>query len=446
MPQTFRVSHADLYKQSAKGVTVAVPVGTRQIRLVPTAAACPVEVWADMVPPDARCQDGLLIHSPGETLYPGDSLLLRDGVTSVQVRLPPSLNAGAEQFQTTGTAAPFGEDARRPVIYGSTPQGAADFLDGPWSTTDGLAAGIADAQLVFVASNELQLHSGTGMSTVPHTLVVPALYNDPAQDDAAAPNVALRASVQNNLTCKVAGTGIYVQVVAPWHVVPQGLLSRFQRVRLRLGAGATFKSGETTVGSAFVTPYSFGGPTPLNQLWRGGFPLGAYAQVGAFPLRQSMLNNSSSVTLDLGVPSELFSVASGGNDVYAARFSICDDSVAWTTQPALWGQWLFDNAPSSPGRVESWGRIVLAAKNGGFFVQSPRGAHVVQAVVSNIGTNGAVSAWRCDQTATVDTTSTPVYSVPVTGTGAQTLFQLPAGAWYVAASGSMSLKLEAVEG
>lgn len=447
MTQTFRVSHADLYRQPARGVTVAVPVGTRQVRLVPSVAAVPVELHTDMMPADARVQDGRLFHSAGETLYPGDSLLLPDGCTSLQVRLPPTFNAGAEQYIAASTRpVPFGEDARRSMLYGGSALAAADFVDGPWPTTDGLSLGIADAQLTFVCSRELQLHSGTGLATLPHTVTLPALYNDPVQGDCAAPNLPERVSVQNNLTCTTPGTGIIVQVVAPWHIASQGALARFQRVRLRVGVGATYKPGETTVGSAYFSPYSFGGPTPVNQVLRAGFPLGAYAVAAPFPLRQFMLANSSSVTIDLGTPQELFSVAAGSDDRYLAQLVVADPSVAWTTQPACWGQWIFDNAPSSPGRVESWGRVMLSHHDGGFFVQSPRGNTTVRAVVSNLGTGGAISAWRCDETATVDTTTTPVYSVPVTDLGAQTAFGLPVGTWYVATTGTLVATIEASEG
>ena len=247
MGQTFRVSHAALYSSSSKGVAVPVPVGTRQIRLIPSAAAVPVEVWPDMVAPDAKAQDGLLMHSPGETLYPGDSLLLREGCTSITVRLPPNMNAGASQWANVlNIFTPFGEDATRGRSYGTPPPAPGDLYDGPPPTTDGAACSIKDAQLVFSAERDVQLHGGVSLGTIPNTMRLPATY----QTSGARPNLAYRASVQNALDATLEPED--VGIISPWHIAPQGLLGRFQRLRLRIGVAQAWKAGQTKIGRAHV--------------------------------------------------------------------------------------------------------------------------------------------------------------------------------------------------
>ena len=446
MAQTFRVSHADLYRQPARGVTVQVPVGTRQIRLVPSASACPVEVHADMVPPDARVQDGQLVHSPGETLYPGDSLLLAEGCTSVQVRLPPSLNGGAIAWvaDAAGTE-PFGEDANRPRWYGSNALGDGDIIYGPAPTTDGLAAGIADSVLTFVASRELQLHAGTGLSTLPHTLRVPGSY----QVTNGKPNATNRASVTNSLEQAAPSTPTIVAVIAPWHVVTFGILARFQRVRLRVSVTRAWIPSLTTqhrVGR--LVPFTYG---PLAQLLPTSIDLGSYA-----PRTDNgrSARTGTVLEIDLGTPSELFSLLAGSPDQTVA-------TLQWTAPGGLdpvYGpkcsvEWLFDTAPSSPGRFTSTSTESFSVSGGathGVACNSPSGSVVQLRVTLNSAADAELRVWsdKWGSGTYFDVATAPDFAapVPVTGAGEQPLviLPLPVGRWYVglySGSGAVSGQL-----
>lgn len=423
MPQVFRISHADLYRQSSKGVTVPVPVGTRSLRLMPTAAACPVEVWPETQPPDARAQDGQLVHVPGETLYPGDSLLLKDGVTTVTVRLPPSMNGGASAWLNVLTLFhPMGEDASRGSHYGNTPPAEGDLADGPFPTTDGAAVALKDSQLVFSAERDLQLHAGTALGVLPVSMRLPATY----QTNGSKPNPVDRASVQNSLE------GVSdVQLVSPWHIAPAGLLSRFQRVRLRVGVAQAWKSGQTIHQAGQL--YCVQGMAPtLMQL--GRLAMGCVRPL-ADNGRQYQLNGSTEVTVDLGSPSELFSVMAPNIDRVLA---VLAHNRAWTYRPKVWGEWLLDNAPSKPGTIEARATHQLDVPAGalhGVFCVSPRGAHAVTLNLADAGTGAELRCWQVDMAGECDTSTAPAFTVPLSATGAQTPCTLPIGNWYVAVHG-----------
>ena len=425
MGQVFRISHADLYRQSQKGVTVPVPIGTRSIRLMATAAAVPVEVWGDMQPPDARAQDGQVFHVPGDTLYPGDQLILRDGVTTLCVRLPPSMNGGASAWlNVLNLFAPFGEDASRGLKYGNNPPSEGDLGDGPFPTNDGAVASIKDAQLVFSAERDVQLRAGVSLGTFPNTMRLPATY----QTTGTRPNLVDRCSVQNSLE-SYTGTS-NVRLVSPWHIAPQGLLSRFQRARLRVGVAQAWKAGQTMHHAGYLSCTQGFAPT-LMQLNR--LAMGAVR-----PLldngRQYQGSGSTEVTIDVGSPAELFSIMAPNIDT---TFAVLGQSRNWTYLPKVWGEWLFDNGQSRPGHMEARAVHILDVDAGalhGVFCASPRGKNSVVCNLANAGTGGELRAWQVDHSADCDTTTTPAFTVPLVA-GAQTACTLPVGNWYVAVYG-----------
>ena len=445
--QTFRVSLAALYNAPLKGIEVKVPTGTRSIRLAPTAAAVPVEVWPESSPPDAKAQDGQLLWSAGETLYPGDTLLLRAGITTCFVRLPPSNNAGAQQWITAGGAGqPFGEDARRAQLYALSAYANADFVDGPCPTSDGVAAGMADGQLVFVSSPDLQLHSGQALATIPNTMRLPASFTEGAR--AAEPNLNGRASVTNSMRpANDAGAPPAVHIVSPWHIVPAGLLLRFQRLRLRITVGQAWKASTSSYALAVFSSGTSSASFPLAAAKYT--PMGCVANVAALgDGRQLSQLGSTTWTIDLGTPSDAFSVLQGNSDLYIA--SLTFSPTDWSRWPKISAEWLLDEGTPRTGHVETFSVLdtlrsqnhVPAGETWGVVCHSPRGAHAVQVNCTIAGTDAELRAWPVDKVADVDVSTAPAFSTPVvSGTG--TAFTLPAGSWFVAIYGGSGSSVRA---
>lgn len=445
MPQVFRVSHADLYANPVRGVVVAVPVGTRQLRLMPTAAAVPVEVWTETQPPDARMQDGVLVHVPGETLYPGDSLLLRDGITTVTVRLPPAMNAGAAAYLAVlNTYSPFGEDGLRSAVYGQAPPAAGDLVDGPFGTNDGASSSIRDSVLVFSADRDVQLHAGVANATLPNTMRLPALYNSTGTQ----PNQTSRASVQGSLN---GPAFTLCRLVSPWHLVPFGLLAKFRRVRLRIAVAQAWSPDAPTSHACALVSAIGAGSQSAWLVARSPFPMGAVRPLASTG-RQYLADGSAEVTLDLGTPTDLFSIQATLVDTWVGYVTALGATpMPWPYQAKVAGEWIFDDGQSQPGHMES--RAVLdldvpAAATHGVFLPIPRGSYV-ETQIDAAGTAAEVRCWRVNNGAAVNITSTPDFSAPLAA-GNNIITTLAPGDWYVAVYGGSGAnvdgKLRVLEG
>ena len=430
--QSFRVPHASLYASPNNGVQVQVPVGTRSIRLCPTAGAVPVEVWPDTAAPDARSQDGQLFWYPGETLYPGDTLLLDGPCTTIFVRLPPANNAGALAYITAGgSAQPFGEDARRGMLYGGNAYAPADFENGPAPTSDGAAASIKDGMLVFTCSRDLQLHSGQALSTLPATLRLPASY----RDYGAFANLDHRASVTNTLVDDTGeGVASQIAIIAPWHIAPAGLLLRHQRVRLRIVAGQAWDGDEAVL--RFARSY-MGGQSPawnLHRLeWMAHGAVRPALQDN--PPQQSVTDGYSEVIVDLGNPSELFALGTPTDDQELVTLAWLHNT-GWATRPSVSVEWLLDEAPSTPGQITAHSELRYypsAGETHAVACHSPKGSTVVK-VLQNVeeAGDGEVRAWPLERDDSVALSSTPSFAVPLADMGRTgTVFTLPQGTWAV---------------
>ena len=433
--QTFRVSHAALFSNPLRGVEVKVPTGTRSLRLVPSAAAVPVEVWPDSQPPDAKTQDGQLFWSPGETLYPGDSLRMKAGITTVFVRLPPSNNAGAQAWiMGGGSAQPWGEDARRGTLYGGTAYQASDLVNGPAPTSDGQAASLLDGQLTFVASDDVQLHSSPALSTLPATLRLPGAF----VGEGTFANLPNRASVTGTLHRSENDGGTSdVGIIAPHYIAPVGLLLRHQRVRLRITAGQAWDSDDSAMRFARLVRTSSAVPSSAWAAFNTPHGCCRPPDESNVP-QQTMGDGFTSWTIDVGCPSDLFALGTAYDDTWWASLVWPHSDVSWYRRPSVAVEWLFDNSPSRPGSVEARTELTFAVDAGLTYSAacvSPNGRTSVK-VTFGAGAAGdaEVRAWPLDHAFAVDLSTTPAFAVPLADV-AGTAFTLPQGTWCVGVFG-----------
>lgn len=373
----FYVSHLELFKATDDGVTLNVPLNTRQLHLVPSLAAVPVEVFPGGKATAGKIQDGRFLHEPGAVLYPGGTLLLREGVSQFAIRALPGMNAG---FQRDRSAA----DPRAEIDNSTT------HWVGEGGGSDAVLLGTAVARLAFLTDDVTIQGGGMGNADgLPASLTVAAL------EDPTTSRPSRTAQGQCNL-------------YAPHEVIPAEIMRKFTRVRLRVRVGQAFTLAATALQEvAMLTLVS-----PLDVVQRLQY-LGAYCAAGAV-LPQDAGNGASDVVIDFGTPAECFPAL----QEVATNFGAIYISNTPTHSPCIFAEWILDRGTSERGAQSSTCRFrddVDLNTHRCVYLPVRKSGEVRVMQVSGAPVGAELRLWRRDRDVLNggDTTDAPDVTVPL---------------------------------